>query len=252
MASGDTLTVFTADKFSLTAGWAFVAFTSGGTEPSPGDTIWGDTSDENGILEFISLESGAWSGTAAGYMLLSNLTGVVGDWTSGENFTANTTTPGNHGTLTALPVRADASLDTRNGDVVRDFDAASNEVFGASGFMPRHYSNGGVTCTVGVMSTTATGDMSWKIFFKSFTNNAPGDDMDVKQFAAPRSNATINSPTTVGAIRYFTIAFTDGAQMDSVVAGEWFHILLMRDAQDTTNDDMTGDAQVLFIEMKEA
>ncbi|KKL07581.1 hypothetical protein LCGC14_2584600, partial [marine sediment metagenome] len=72
------------------------AFTSGSTEPSLGDTIWEDTSDENGILEFLSLESGTWGGgTAAGYMLLSGLSGAVADWTSGENFTKNSSTPAN-------------------------------------------------------------------------------------------------------------------------------------------------------------
>ena len=50
MASGNTLTVLIATAATQPA-WAFVAFTSGSTEPSPGDVIWGDTSDENGILE---------------------------------------------------------------------------------------------------------------------------------------------------------------------------------------------------------
>ena len=250
MASGDTLQVFNSLD-NLAPAWAYVAFTGGSTEPSLGDTIWGDTSNENGILEFLSLESGTWGGSdAAGYMLLSNLTGTVADWTSGENFTANTTTPGDHGTLTALPVLCFATLDTRNNKWILDFDAAVNEVAMFQGFMPRHYGGGGVTITFGWMATSATtNDTSWKAFFMSVTDDA--DDLDTKNFAAPQSNQAVDVASASGEVDYFTIAFTDGAQMDSVAAGEMFYLLLMRDAQDTTNDDMAGDAEFVFAEIKE-
>ena len=39
--------------------------------------------------------------------------------------------------------------------------------------------------------------------------------------------------------------------MDSIAAGELFYLLLMRDAQDTTNDDMAGDAEFVFMEIQE-
>ncbi len=250
MASGNTLVTWTPQS-NLAPAWAFVAFTSGSTEPSLGDTIWGDTSDENGILEFLSLESGTWGGgDAAGYMLLSNLTGVVGDWTSGEDFTANTSTPGNHGTLTALPVDCFATLDTRNNKLVLDFDAASNEVAMFQGFMPRHYAGGGITVTIGWMATSATtGDTSWAAFCKSVSDDA--DDLDTKSFAAPNLNQAVDVASVSGEVDYFTITFTDGADMDSIAAGELFYLLLMRDAQDSTNDDMAGDAEIVFIEIQE-
>ena len=194
MASGDTLQVFEPQS-NLAPNWAFVAFTGGSTEPSLADTIWGDTSDENGILEFISLESGTWGGgDAAGYMLLSNLNAFVGDWTADEDFTANSSTPGNHGTLTALPVLGFATLDVRNNKMVLDFDAASNEVAMFQGFMPRHYGAGGLTITVGWMASTATtGDTSWKIFLMSVTDDA--DDLDTKNFAAPNENTAVDAPS---------------------------------------------------------
>lgn len=251
MASGNTLERFEALS-NMAPDWAFVAFTGGDTEPSLGDTIWGDTSDENGILEFLSaLTSGTWgAGTAAGYMLLSNLTGGVADWTSGENFTANSSTPGDDGTLTALPVKCAAVPDRRNEKWLLDFDAASNEVAMWQGFMPRHYDGGGLTITTGVASASATtGDMSWKIFLMSVTSNV--DNLRTKNFAAPQENTEVDAATTLGAEREFTITFTDGAQMDSIAKGEMFYILLMRDAQDGTNDDMAGDAEFVFMEIQE-
>ena len=39
--------------------------------------------------------------------------------------------------------------------------------------------------------------------------------------------------------------------MDSIAAGEYFHLLLMRDARDTVNDLMAADAEIVFIEIQE-
>ena len=219
MASGDTLVTFDA-RSGIRPSWAFVAFTSGSTEPSPGDTIWGDTSDENGILEVLSLESGTWGGgDAAGYMLLSQLTGDVSAWTSGENFTANSSTPADDGTLTLLPVFAFATIDTRAADLrLLDFNDTSNNIEIFLFLMPRSYAGGGVTVSIWVLTTTATGDMSFKGFFKSVTDDV--DNLDTKNFAAPQSNTAIDAPSASGEAKLFTITFTDGAQMDSVAAGE--------------------------------
>ena len=124
MASGDTIAAFTPLS-NISPAWLFVAFTGGSTEPTAdGDgtaVIWGDTSDANAVLEYLVLTSGTWAGNdAAGYMLLSNWNGVA--WTSGENFTADTTSPGNHGTLTATATAAFASPDKRNNMPTLDRD----------------------------------------------------------------------------------------------------------------------------------
>lgn len=252
MASGNSLFSF-GPTSNLPPDWLFVAFTSGSVEPTAdGDgtaVIWGDTSDAQARLEFLSLESGTWGGgNAAGYMLLSNWNGTA--WSSGENFTADSGTPANHGTLTAVPVSCMATLDLRQSFAVLDFDPTSNELAMFQGVMPRHYGGNGVTVTVGVMASTATtNDMSWKIFFMSVTDDA--DDLDVKNFADPQSNQAVDAPSASGEVAYFEIAFTDGAQMDSIAAGEMFYMLLMRDAQDSANDDMAGDAEFLVAEIRE-
>lgn len=255
MASGNTLAIW--DALGTTSpDWFYVAFTDGSTEPSLGDTIWGDTSDANAVLEYLSLESGTWGGgDAAGFMLLSNHNGT--DWTSGENFTANTTTAGNDGTLTSTPTANYATLDRANNDWVLDFDASVNEVALFKLVMPRNYDGGGLTVTFGVTSTTTTGDMSFAAFLKSITdnvdnlNNVGTDPSGLKMFAAPQKNQAVDAASGAGRTRYFTITFTDGAQMDNIAAGELFYLLVMRDAQDSTNDDMAADAELVFIEIKE-
>ena len=250
MASGDTLVPFGL-RGNLAPDWAWVAFTGGDTEPSLGDTIWGDTSDETGILEYISLESGTWGGgDAAGYMLLSNLSGALGDWTSGENFTANTTTPGDDGTLTGLPASATASWDTRNNKDVWDFDDTINQVVMFQGEIPDNYDGGGLTVTLRIAATSATtGDFSYKAFLMSITPDE--DDLDVKNFAAPQANAAIDVASAAGETVDADITFTSGAQMDNIAKNEMFYILVMRDAQDTTNDDASGDAELAGFKIKE-
>ena len=47
-----------------------------------------------------------------------------------------------------------------------------------------------------------------------------------------------------------TIAFTDGAQIDSLAVGESFRFKVTRKVADA-GDDMAGDAEILRCEIKE-
>lgn len=143
-----------------------------------------------------------------------------------------------------------ATFDTRNGVLVLDFDATTDESVQFPGFMPRHYDGGGVTVTVGWMATTATtGTISLDVSFKSVTDDA--DDLDTKAFAAA-NNANPTAASLSGEVDYATITFTDGADMDSVAAGEYFRLNVARDADGTTStDDMAGDMELVFVEIKE-
>ena len=251
MASGQSLVGFEA-RDNLAPAWLFVAFTGGSTEPTAdGDgtaVIWGDSSDANAVLEYLVLTGGTWAGNdAAGYMLLSNWDGTA--WTADENFTADTSTAGDHGTLTGTPVLCAATPDVRNSVPVLDFDATVNEVAMFQGLMPREYDGGGLTFTLKLASTVTTGDMSFKFFLKRIADDA--DDIDVINFAAPQVNAAMDAPAASGNVKDYTRDFTDGSQMDSIAVGEMFFLLIMRDAQDSTNDDMAGDAELVAIEMKE-
>lgn len=49
-----------------------------------------------------------------------------------------------------------ATLDTRNGYLVLDFDDTTDESAIFRGFMPRNYAGGGLTVTVGWMAISAT------------------------------------------------------------------------------------------------
>lgn len=143
-----------------------------------------------------------------------------------------------------------ATLDTRNVTLVLDFDDTTDESMEFAGFMPRHYDGGGITVTVGWAATTATsGTISLDVAFKSISDDA--DDLDSKAFAAA-NNANPTTASASGEVDYATITFTDGADMDSIAAGEYFRMLITRDADGTTStDDMTGDMELVFVEIKE-
>jgi len=149
-----------------------------------------------------------------------------------------------------LPASAYATFDTRNDIVVLDFDDTTDESADFAGFMPRHYGGGGITVTVGWMATTATtGTISLDVSFKSVSDDA--DDLDTKAYAAA-NNANPTTASATGEVDYATITFTDGADMDSVAAGEYFRMRVTRDADGTTStDNLSGDMELVFVEIKE-
>ena len=146
------------------------------------------------------------------------------------------------------PATAYATFDTRNTHPVLDFDAATDEEAVFSAVLPRHYGSGGTTITIYWAATSATtGDVVWTGAWERIADE--GQDMDADSFATANS-ATATTAGTSGSLQYTTIAFTDGAQMDSVALGEAFRLKITRDAN-AVGDTMTGDAELWAVEIKE-
>jgi hypothetical protein len=115
--------------------------------------------------------------------------------------------------------------------------------------MPRHYAGGGVTVYLhwaASTDTTAAHHCYWDAAFERIA--ADDLDIDADSFAAAQSVDTDHCNATSGKVTITAITFTNGAQMDSVVAGDLFRLRITRDA---ANDDLTGDAELLGIEIKE-
>lgn len=151
-----------------------------------------------------------------------------------------------------VPPSADyATFDTRNGHLVLDFDASADESAIFLGVLPRNYAGGGITVRLFWSGTSATsGSVRWDAAIERL--NDEGQDTDSDSFAAAQS-ATATAPSTSGQLQYTDIAFTDGAQMDSLAAGEAFRLKITRDADASGGgtDDMTGDAELHRIEIRE-
>lgn len=133
---------------------------------------------------------------------------------------------------------------------VLDFDpGATEEYIYFQGFMPRHYDGGGVTVTIGWSSDATSGNVIWGVAFKSVTDDA--DDLDSKVFAAPNESAADATASAAGEVAYTTITFTDGADMDSVAAGELFWLEVHRSSADASDTLNSNDAELHFIEIRE-
>lgn len=146
------------------------------------------------------------------------------------------------------PASAYATPDTRNGHLVLDFDAATDEAVIFKGILPRSYTGGGLTVSIHWAATSATsGTCRWQAAFEAIS----GQDIDADGFASAQSAGSATNATS-GIETITSITFTDGAQMDSLAAGGAFRLKINRDADGTTGtDDMTGDAELLVVEIKE-
>lgn len=145
------------------------------------------------------------------------------------------------------PVSAFATLDTRNLHPVLDFDDAVNESAVFSGVMPQIYAGGGVTVFLHYAMTSAvTLTVDWDVTFERIGDQQL--DIDGDSFAAVNSVDNTTVPGTAGLVDIVSVAFTDGADMDSVAVGESFRLKVTRDA---AADDAVGDAELLAVEIRE-
>src|SRR5437667_9789413 len=114
-----------------------------------------------------------------------------------------------------------ALLGLRNNHPTLEFDATTNwdAIFG--GVLPRNYAGGGITLTlVWAAASATTGNVGWKAAFERLQNGV--DTIGSDSFAAFQASSFDAVPGTSGVVKYSTITFTDGGQIDSLAAGEAF------------------------------
>lgn len=145
------------------------------------------------------------------------------------------------------PASAYATPDVRNGRLVLDFDAATDESAVFGDVLPPSYDGGGLTVKVHCMHSSATsGSSRWQAQIERQNTDQDSDSFAAAQSAAAAANGTSGILSTA------SIAFTDGAQMDSLAAGEPFLLKVTRDANgDSGTDDATGDAELQYVEVYE-
>ncbi len=139
-----------------------------------------------------------------------------------------------------------ATKDTVNQRPVADFDDTTNESLVFTDMMPPNYDGGGVTVYIVYAMTSATTDtIDWDGAFERVGDGQ--QDLDADSFAAVNSvdNTTVPGSHITDVV---TIAYTDGADMDSVAAGELFRYKITRDA---TSDDATGDGELFWLQGRE-
>ena len=146
------------------------------------------------------------------------------------------------------PAASFATLDTRNSVPVLDFDSSADESAVFSGVLPTNYAGGGLTLIIVWMCTSATsGTCTWEAAIERHEDDA--FDIDADGFAAANT-ADGTAASATGEQQYTDITFTDGADMDSLAAGESFRIKITRN-QDSGTDDIASDVELLKIHLKE-
>lgn len=143
------------------------------------------------------------------------------------------------------PATAFATLDTRNSIAVLDFDAATDESAIFSGVIPDYADlAGGLKIRLAWMATTATsGNVRWGVQFMRCDTDLDADSFDT---------ATLTTSAANGTSGIVTIAEITATSIDSLAVGDTFRIKLFRDADDATNDTMTGDAELIAVEVRSA
>ncbi len=140
-----------------------------------------------------------------------------------------------------------ATLDTRNGHPVLDFDTTTQETAIWTGVLPRHYAGGGITVYIHWAATSATsGTIGWDVSFERIGDGS--QDIDSDGFATAQTVTAATVPGTSGNVDITNVAITDGANIDSVAVGEAFRIRVRRDV---ANDTASGDAELIAVELKE-
>lgn len=153
--------------------------------------------------------------------------------------------------LEVMPPGSDAAtLDVRvggstpaEGVTVYDFDAAADEYMDFLCLL-KGYDGGGLTFTLPWSASSATsGQTRWEVAVRRMADDA--DDIDTAHTYA--FNAVSDTAASAsGELSYPTIAFTDGADMDSWADGELAIVRVHRDF-DHADDGMTGDAELWCI-----
>jgi hypothetical protein len=147
-----------------------------------------------------------------------------------------------------FPSSTYATHDERNDRNVLDFSDAADEYCYFVGKLADNYDGGGVDVTIYFMMSTATGsNVELAVAFEKLTT---GEDYDSDSFAAEQTTTEAVPGTSGHMDMGGAISFTDGAQMDSVGAGDLFRLKVKRKGSHA-NDTASGDLELLAVDVVE-
>jgi hypothetical protein len=142
------------------------------------------------------------------------------------------------------PATAFATLDTRNSIAILDFDDATDESALFLGIIPEAASlaSGLKIRLIWTAATATSGDCVWDASLERMTTDIDTDSFDTIASITATTNATSGVPN------YSEITLTT---IDSVTAGDGFRLKINRDANNAS-DTMTGDAELIAVEVRSA
>lgn len=134
---------------------------------------------------------------------------------------------------------------------IATFDDTTAQYLDIQLTMPDNYAGTtGITCSVRWSAASATtGNTIWGIAFRRLADDATGSDLDASHTYV-FNETTVAPASAAGEASYDSITFTDGADMDSVTAGDDFNLRFYRNAA-SGSDTMTGNAELWSIYLYE-
>ena len=140
-----------------------------------------------------------------------------------------------------------ATLDTRNGHPVLDFDDTTAEAAIFTGILPTGYTGTGIKVDVAYSMTSAiTGTCGWTVEIERIGDSQ--QDVDSDSFATAQTITAVTVPGTSGFVDVVSVNISNGANMDSVAAGEQYRCRIKRDV---ASDNATGDAELHWVRIVE-
>lgn len=136
--------------------------------------------------------------------------------------------------------------DLRNNHPILAYNDTTGWANYFTAILPRCYAGGGITVYVHWAAVATSGTVGWLIALER--DNDAGQDIDSDGFAADQTITAATVDGTSGNLKTTNVAISNGANMDSVAAGEQFRLRVTRDV---ANDSAVGDAQITSIEIKE-
>ena len=151
----------------------------------------------------------------------------------------------------AIPAANGAALTVRAGGstpaerlMCYGFDAGTIEYLDLKCVLLPNYAGGGITLTLPWMAASATtGVTRWSAAIRRIQDDA--EDIDAAH-TYDYNDVDDTAASASGELSYPTLAFKEGADMDSRAAGEVAIVRVRRNASHA-NDTMTGDAQLVGV-----
>jgi hypothetical protein len=136
------------------------------------------------------------------------------------------------------PTSAPARVGERNNQFHYAFSPSTIENLVFRGIMPQHYGGGGVNVHLHTRSSATSGNFIFNTAFERQTGQDTGSDgFATAQAATTATNGSAGIP--------------NGGQMDSVVAGDAFRLLVTRDATNVSDTVNSNDLELTQIEIRE-
>lgn len=128
------------------------------------------------------------------------------------------------------------------------FDATADEHIDFIGVLSNRYAGGGLTVELVWTSAATTGNCIWGAQFLRWQD---GTDNFLSSPSASAQTVTAATSGSARTVDYDSITFTDGAQMDSLAAGEAFSLRIYRDADNASDTINSNDCELIAVHIQE-